>query len=159
MSYHIYRKVLRLVSKLHLHGYQCLRIAPGMSSSGMHWRCSITPVVNILACHGAQLQDWEKAVTYSSSMQRNYFNWNGAAHCTPNQLAEIFIIRFPEMVAAEYGPDWSYAGWYVDMLHKTYPNALPVAYSDYEEYDDYLGTVGGGNVSRFLLPPPGRATV
>ena len=107
MSDHIYRKVLRLVSELHLRGYQCLRIAPGMSSSGMYWRCSITPVANILASHGAQLQDWEKAATYSSGMERNYFNWNDAAHCTPNQLAEMFIARFPEIAAAGYGPAWS----------------------------------------------------
>src|SRR6188508_645112 len=50
-----YRKVLLVVYVLHQRGFQRLRICPGMSASGMHWRCSITPVTNVEKENGARL--------------------------------------------------------------------------------------------------------
>ena len=45
MEYRIHRKVLRMVSELHLRGYQRLRIAPGMSPSG--WNLNILETSNL----------------------------------------------------------------------------------------------------------------
>jgi len=59
MTYHIYRNVLRLVTELHVRGYQRVRIAPGMAPSGVHWRCAITPSANISRQHGARLIAWD----------------------------------------------------------------------------------------------------
>lgn len=55
-------RVLRIVHELHKQGYQLLRIAPGMSASGCHWRCAITPRSNVLESHGAKLADEDELV-------------------------------------------------------------------------------------------------
>jgi hypothetical protein len=34
--------VVEMVHELHKAGYQLLRISPGLSPSGIHWRCPIT---------------------------------------------------------------------------------------------------------------------
>jgi len=59
MEYRAYRKVLRMVTELHVRGYQRLRIAPGMAPSGCSWRCSITPATNISSRHGARILSWD----------------------------------------------------------------------------------------------------
>lgn len=155
-DYYVYRKILRMVTELHVRGFQRLRIVPGMSPSGCHWRCSITPVANISSQHGARIV-CENAlrVHYSSSQERHYFGWDDATHATPSQLANIFIKRFPEIVEAGRGSDWLYAGWYLEMLHLTYPDSFPIAYADWEIPEDYLMSVGGRSEAKIPLPPPG----
>ena len=140
------RHVLRMVAELHVRGYQRLRIGPGMSPSGAHWRCASTPVSNILRSHGARLAHWDSpAAHYSSADGRRYFDWADAAHATPPRLAELFIARCPEIAAAGYGEDWLYVGWYQHMLHVTYPDAFPIAYADWEcePASGGLATIGG----------------
>ena len=146
-----------MVGELHLRGYQRLRIAPGMSASGCYWRCSVTPASNVLASHGARLRDWEKAAHYTSGMEAKYFDWADAAHCTPSRLAELFLVRFPDIAAAGHGSDWLYAGWYVEMLHRTYPDLFPIAYADWTVSENRLDTTGGREGIQLLLPPPGEA--
>lgn len=107
MDYSIYRKVLLMVSELHVRGFQCLRISPGMSPSGMHWRCAITPVSNILKYNGALIasNDNHLIVRYSSADESNYFGWQDAGKLTPSKLANLFIKRFPEVAEAGKGSD------------------------------------------------------
>jgi hypothetical protein len=156
MDHGAQRKLLRMVSALHLRGYQRLRIAPCMAPNGMSWRCSVAPVSNISRDHGALLVDWDgPAAHYTSGMEEEYFDWQDAAGATPGQLAELFIRRFPDIAAAGRGSDWVYAGWYLDMLHLTYPDRLPVAFGDYDPPGDCLTTVGGSPDVRVPLPPVG----
>jgi hypothetical protein len=158
-----HRKLLLLVSELHVRGYQRLRIAPGMAPSGMSWRCAIAP---------AQLFDPETpgvlrpetfesplVARYGSGEGDRYFGWDDARRTTASGLARRFIERFPEIVDAGRGSDWAYAGWYVEMLHLTYPNLFPYAYSD--NFDDEpgggLSTVAFGQPVRKVkvpYPPP-----
>jgi hypothetical protein len=72
-------------------------------------------------------------------------------------MAELFVERFPDIAEAGLGSDWLYAGWYVDMLHLTYPDAFPIAYADYYEADGYLPCTGGNSDVRVPMPPPGLA--
>jgi hypothetical protein len=95
------------------------------------------------------------AAHYSSGQERNYFGWEDAAHVTPSRLAELFIERFPAIVKAGYASDWTYAGWYLEMLHITYPDCLPIAYADWELPRDCLATIGGQEAIRIPLPPHG----
>lgn len=156
MDYRGYRKILRMVSELHVRGYQRLRIAPGMSAAGCHWRCAITPVTNISRGHGARLIGSETLMArYTSSQERNYFDWKDAIHATPSSMADLFIKRFPEIADAGKGSDWSYAGWYLEMLHLTYPGSFPIAYADWNIPEDCLPTVGQNSSIRIPLPPPG----
>ncbi len=145
-----------MVTELHMRGFQRLRIAPGMSASGMYWRCSITSVTNISNRHGAQILSWDTlAAHYTSGQERKYFGWDDAAHVRPSRLAELFIQRFPTIAEAGRGADWVYAGWYQEMLHITYPDSFPIAYADWEMPVGYLPTTGARSDLRIPLPPPG----
>ena len=157
MDYRAYRKVLRLVAELHVRGYQRLRIAPGMAPSGLFWRCTIAPVTCFSALHGGKLVNWsnESCARYTSGDERKYFGWTDAAHVTPSQLTDLFVARFPDLVRGGYGADWTYAGWYLDMLHLTHPGSFPIAYADWELPQDVLWTTGQRSDIRIPLPPPG----
>lgn len=158
MDYRGYRKILRMVSELHVRGYQRIRIAPGMSASGCHWRCTITPVTYISSRNGAKLIHGcpeTLMAKYTSGQERKYFDWKDAAHATPSSMADLFIKRFPEIAEAGKGSDWSYAGWYLEMLHLTYPCSFPIAYADWEIPEDNLPIVGQNSSIRIPLPPPG----
>lgn len=155
-EFRIYRKVLRMVTELHMRGYQQLRIAPGMSPSGCHWRCAITPVTNISNRHGARMLSWNSLVAhYTSGQKHMYFGWEDAAHFTPSSLADLFIDRFPEIAKAGHGSDWVYAGWYLEMLKLTYPESFPIAYADWDLPKDCLASTGGRDSIQIPLPPPG----
>ncbi len=152
------RTMLRMIAELHVRGYQRLRIIPHIAEVGA-WRCGITPATNVRADHGALPIDWEpgRLPQYSSASGTDYFEWGGVSHLSASQLAERFIARFPDVAAEGYGPDWAYAGWYIDMLHRTYPDALPIATAAYLNADHYLATTREGVI--VPLPPPGWATV
>ena len=71
-----------------------------------------------------------------------YFGWTDAERATPSGLARLFIERFPEIVEAGRGSDWTYAGWYIEMLGLTFPNRFHCAYSDWDDDpEDHLLTL------------------
>jgi len=147
-----------MVHELHKGGYQLLRIAPGMSPSGCHWRCSITPRSNILRSHGARVKDWTHCVaSYSSAQDNEYFGWRDAEQDNVQQLAQRFVERFPDIVEASHGDDWNYAGWYVRMLGFAEREMFPIAYSDWMEEPDPRFMPLLGHESDLLAPPPGDA--
>jgi hypothetical protein len=152
-----YRKLLRTVSELHVRGYQRLRISPGMAASGMYWRCPITPVTNISRTHGARMVSWDGplVVPYTSGQEKEYFGIKGIGHLTASRLADLFVSRFPDIAKEGAGSDWLYAGWYLEMLHLTYPARYPIAYADWDLPSDLLATVGDGPDVSVPLPPPG----
>jgi hypothetical protein len=123
-----------------------------MSPSGLHWRCSITSVDNISEKNGALILDWDRGAHYFASMGRRYFEWEDAQDTRPDRLADLFIERFPDIAEAGRGPDWEYAGWYVWMLHLTYPSSLFIAYADWDLPSDCLVT---DTELRIPVPPPG----
>ena len=153
-------RVLRLVHELHKQGYQRLRICPGLSPSGCHWRCAITPRANILESHGAMLANEDfLTARYTSGQGNEYFGWTDAKHDTVEQLAEKFIDRFGEICSAASGDDWAYAGWYVRMLGYAEREMLPIAYFDQygETRDGFLPVLGSECDSELPMPPPGGA--
>ncbi len=156
MDFRGFRKILRMVGELHLRGYQRLRIAPGMAPTGGAWRCAITCVTNISGSHGALMVDENRlAAHYTTGAGREYFGWKDVKHATPSHLADLFLKRLPTIAHAGLGSDWVYAGWYVEMLHLTYPNLFPIAYADWDLPSDHLPTTGGGTGVKIPLPPAG----
>jgi hypothetical protein len=148
-----------MVHELHKLGYQRLRIFPGMSGSGLHWRCSITHVGNILKTHGAMWKDfYRESAHYSTGQDYNYFDWRDAAKDNARQLSVKFIERFPEIVERGRGIDWQYAGWYVQMLGFADRGAFPIAYGEWYEATDprWLPTTEK-LVSGLPMPPGGEA--
>jgi hypothetical protein len=153
----ICRKVLLMVSEFHVRGFQRLRIAPGESPSGCSWRCAITPVTNISSSHGARLVDWDHLPAHCGSGELDaYFGWSHCRHLAPSRLAERFRTSFPDIVEAGRGRDWMYVGWYQEMLNLTYPDVLPVAYSDGDDREDCLITAGCRRGVTVPLPPVGE---
>lgn len=160
-----YRKVLLMVAELHLRGYQKIRISPGMAPSGVFWRCNVAPI-NLLTQGNGAVMNWDMAMNredlwapYSSADEDHYFDLKSTPATTPSGLARRFIEKYPKIVEMGLGSDWRYAGWYVEMLHLTYPNAFPIAFADYPIPKTYLPTtrLGNGPEVRVPLPPPGQA--
>ena len=152
------RRVLRMMSELHMRGYQRLRLVPHLYALGT-WRGGITWAGNVRADHGAIAVDWSEDATpqHSSASGREVFGWADAVALTPSRLAALFIQRFPELAARGRGPDFEYAGWFSWMLHETYPDCLPVAFGETLGVPEGgLVTVGGRELC-LTPPPPGHA--
>ncbi len=149
--------VLLMVSELHKMGYERMRISPGMSSSGLHWRCGITHVANIDPDHGAMALDGSKdLVAYSTSAGDQFFGWDDAACDSPISLARKFIERFPVIARLGRGDDEEYAQWYEQVVQLVEEGDLPYVYSDWSEdsEDGILPTVGG--INKLPMPPDGE---
>jgi len=150
-------KVLLMVSELHQMGYERLRISPGMSPSGQHWRCVITHVDNFDPDHGALVLDGvNDLLTYSSAVGDQFFGWDDAAGDNPNSLARKFIERFPVIARLGRGDDEQYVQWYDEVVNLVKKGDLPCAYSDWSEdpEDAILPTMGG--IRKLSMPPDGE---
>jgi hypothetical protein len=148
-----------MVHELHKLGYQRLRIAPGMSPSGMHWRCSVTHAGNIQRSHGAMMCKFEDAAHYTTGQDNHYFGWEDAQQDTARQLAAKFLDRFPTIARQGQGADWPYAGWYVQMLGLAERGVFPVAYADwYSEPDPRWLPTTAGFESGLPMPPAGEGS-
>jgi hypothetical protein len=138
-----------MAHELHKVGYQRLRISPGLSPSGLHWRCPITYADNI-GRDGFTILDFDveagKVAFYTSPQGTAYFDWPDAATLSARALARTFLGRFPVIARFSVGEDWPYAGWLTDVLgwaeQGRWQN-FPVLYADYDLPADEL-----------RLPPP-----
>jgi hypothetical protein len=93
---------------------------------------------------------------YTSASGRSYFGWEDLKYASPSRLADAFVERFPRLVREGAGSDWEYSGWYVEMLHRTHPDRLPVAYGDW--LDTSRGLVCRGLADQIVIvrPPSGE---
>ena len=70
-----------MVHELHKAGYQRLRVSPGLSPSGVHWRCSVTCACNV-GPDGFSIIDASEVgglfAAYTSA-DTGYFGWPGGA--------------------------------------------------------------------------------
>lgn len=152
MSIGTCRKILEMVRELHLRGFEFLRAAPGMSNSGMHWRCPITPVSNVWPNHGARIVNWDDQVArFTSADEDRPYGWSDVTDYTLPQLADKFIESFPAIAAAGVGRDPAYVEWYREMLEATAPETFPIAYADWDLPKDHLETFGP---KKLKLPMP-----
>ena len=152
-------RVLEMVGELHKLGYQRLRIAPGMSATGLDWRCAVTHVGNILRYHGAMFLDFDRETAHYATGQRDEcFEWADAQNDSPRELAEKFLARFPEIARLGRGDDQPYADWYEGMLQLAERGAFPSAYQDFwgEPDPNHLSNVGYFE-ARIPMPPRGEA--
>lgn len=152
------QNVFTMVQVLHGRGYQKLRVSPGLSPSGCYYRVLITSVENIRSNNGAEVVEYfENTVLYTTGAENRYFNWQDASDDNPEELADKFIKRFPELANAGKGRDWEYVGWYIEMMGFVNNGHFPLAYFDYW-YDPPVGTMHLTSQPRdrlVLLAPPG----
>lgn len=143
-------RVLLMVHELHKVGYQRLRIAPGLSPSGMHWRCSIISASDVnesgwqptTYVWGTPDNPMSEAF-YTSGQEARYFGWDDAEGDNARTLAAKFIHRFGDLSLKGVGLDYPYSGWFTWMLGNAEAGRLPIFYSD--EGSEHKGDE---------LPPP-----
>jgi hypothetical protein len=151
------RRTLLMVAELHRLGYERLRIAPGMSPSGMHWRCAVAPAAAFQSADTALLRtdvDVSQLALYTSADEDVSFGWADAVAATASELATLFLERFPRLAGAGAGRDPAYSAWYREMLDLTAPDGLPYAYADWLTDAARLAVVGLGQEVTVPLPPP-----
>ncbi len=152
-------RLLRMVSELHGLGYQRLRVIPGMSPSGLHWRCAITPASNVLGPHGLEEGPAHRLVArYTTGERSKYFGWSDAERAEPVGLAQLFVERFPEIAREAAGQDPGYARWLVEAIAIAGHGFLPFAYSDFGdeplERMRLTSPVADAGSTPALRPPP-----
>ena len=148
------RRLLHMVARLHILGYELLRIAPSVPPSGLFWRLSICTAHNTLREHGAKMREFERGVHFSGSEGKDFFGWTDAKGDAPRELAKKFVKRFPELAGGGIGEDPDYTRWYKDMLEMTEPDGLIYAYADLSRADDCFGIFHGASDLKISLPPP-----
>ncbi len=152
LSHRCCYKLLTVVGHLHSRGFQRLRIFP--YARGMWWRCELAPGALFDPENGACFvphpsHDRERLVArFSSGGGCHPFGWKrNISRLSVEKIADLFLDSFPSIGKASLGSDWSYAGWYQEMLFRTSPTRLPMAYY----WDEYEREV----FSRLVLVPVG----
>jgi len=126
--------VMEMVGVLLERGFQRLRILPGMSPSGMSWRCCVTHVDNLVMTeYGLSTVDYDDSATYTTAMERRYFGWEDVQDAGPERLADLFQKRFAELCARGKGADPEHVRWYGEILELARRGVFPVAYCDDED--------------------------
>jgi hypothetical protein len=153
-------RVISMVHELHKRGYQRLRIAPGWSGSGMHWRCYVTFKPNITTINGGRLGEYEEKyyAFYGSGQNNEYFGWRDRKEANARQLADTFLERFPKIAITGKGEDFEYAGWFTRLLGHAEAGHFPICFGDDSELDAFtLVSVGTDEPApKFTKPPPGE---
>jgi hypothetical protein len=154
-------RVFLMLEELHRRGYEQLRLVPGMSGTGLAYRSSITPAVNVCVAHGALAVDHSLVAAHTSANGKALFGWDDAAESSIAELARMFIRRCPKMARLGRAPDPSYVRWFREALAFARRGAFPVAYDSEScgriirsENRCYLPTIGDG-IGRLPMPPPG----
>jgi hypothetical protein len=158
------RRLLRMVRELHHRGYERLRFEPGLSASGMNWRCAIAPAEFFSAECGARLTPpfrhmyWKSErpliARYTTGMGYDCFGWGDCSEYSPSELADRFQREFPQILELTRGADPDYVQWYADMLVHTDPLGAPIAYADWKLRNDMIEVLGHPDVLTIPLPPP-----
>lgn len=159
--------VLEMVAVLHRRGYQHLRIVPGMSGSGLYWRCTFTPATNVepnASQEGIdQVRDHDHLTAqWTNANEDDIFGAPEAQEMSPIELADYFSYTYPDIVNASLGSDWAYAGWYAEMLGSVDHNFFPIFYADYLSITDqlvpFVTDQQTGEMPRLASPPPATAS-
>ena len=158
-----WRRFLLMVRELHLRGYERFRACP--YNYPLAWRCPVVPKHWVQTRHGGVVAsvagqfpvlhsgNW----TYTGASLQQPYEWEGAFFDTPAQLAQRFLIAFPELTGAGWGTDQAYVDWYAQLLRATAPFGLPYAFGEFEPERQELYVQFHTDLRAYPLPPPGDA--
>jgi hypothetical protein len=100
-----------------------------MAPSGTSCRCAVAPSSLFSPHHGAMLVEHEHSsplvAHYASAAGAQYFQGSDLEDATPEQLADLFVQRFADVVKAGEGTDTAYGEWCAQMLVLTDPPGSP----------------------------------
>jgi hypothetical protein len=116
------RKLILAVAELHRRGYEKLRLKAGLSPSGCHWRYQLVPKEG--TPNGPQ----------GSLTNQLEMGWEDHPESSPEELADIIISQFPELVEASKGEDNEYPAWLSEIIKESAPDGLFI-----ELWDSYDG--------------------
>jgi hypothetical protein len=114
------QKLLYMVKDLHNLGYESLRIIPGISPSGLNWRChfiteSKTSFINVIA----------------SNWFQNIVDGNERMDISTESLTSMFMRDHSDFLKECATKNNEYIVWYSNMLNKLAADELPYSYDDY----------------------------
>lgn len=139
------QRILQGVRVLHQRGYHRVRVLPGMSASGMHWRIAIGTAA------GPGTGDQDGTLRYTTGSGREFAGARVDAGTGPDAVADLILAALPGLAASEDDP--AYAEWYAGLLRLAGEHdALPVAYADYFDSDPGW-EIGWGSGIRYPHPP------
>ena len=145
-------RILQGVRVLHERGYDGVRILPGMSASGMHWRVSVTASDNLHDTDGhADLREWDRAINYTTGAGTEFAGGQVTVTTSAETVADIVLSALPTLSADSRDP--GYVRWYDELMQLVERDgALPIAYADY--FEDAEGwEIGWGSGIRHPHPP------
>lgn len=148
-------RILQAVRVLHQRGYQGVRILPGMSASGMHWRVSVAASENVDDSSGSvTLRDWDRALNYSTGGGSEFAGGRVTVAVSPEVVADVILAALPELSPQNADP--SYEQWYGELMELVEQHGgLPIAYADYFDGEDGW-EIGWGSGIRHRYPPTHR---
>lgn len=136
-------RILQGVQFLHQRGYHQLRILPGLSPSGMHWRVAIASVDD------ASGWDSDSALRYTTGQRTEFAGGEVTVTSTPESVADLILNGLPGIVPSENDP--AYVSWFAELVGLCERSmAVPIA------YDEYFDPSEGWKISngaRYPLPP------
>lgn len=164
-------RLLNAVLQLHKEGYQDLAIFPGMSPSGLHWRCELHTYENLVIENGRVASlgiDCDDEAHHTNNQTGNeYFGWEDCQSATARDLAAKMLERFPALLSRCRRENHEYSGWLVSAVGLAEAGHLPIMISDdgSEGRPDLIGSLAnnppplqtvrliGGQRSVFAMPP------
>jgi O-acetyl-ADP-ribose deacetylase len=145
-------RILQGVQVLHRRGYHCVRILPGMSASGMHWRVSVSAAASLESNAGDPTpRGQDRVIDYTTGAGTQFAGANVSIVNSPDSVADIILEALPGLDADR--TDAEYVRWYDELMELVAQHgSLPIAYADY--FDDGPGwEVGWGSGTRLRHPP------
>lgn len=127
-------RILQAVRLLHRHGYHRIRVLPGMSPSGMHWRVRIAG-----------------DLTYTTGSGTDFAGGRVTAMSRPEAAAFLILGALPPVAPTHDDP--AYVAWFAGLMDLlAQHDTVPIAYADH--FDDREGwEVGWGSGRRYPHPP------
>ncbi|MFZ1411329.1 MAG: macro domain-containing protein, partial [Micropruina sp.] len=144
-------RILEGVQVLHERGYHRVRVMPGVSPSGMHWRVTITADRDGSQPDDAHSPVETRSLRYTTGSFTDFAGGEVTVATSPEAVADLILAAFPGIAPTRDDPD--YVAWFADlMLLVERAGRPPVAFADY--FDDTSGwEIGWGSGVRHPHPP------
>lgn len=133
-------RLFELVSVLHRRGYEKLRVFPYEYPAA--YRLGVLPRQYFSVHNGAWVPKNMPlmAMVHSSAAGNRAFGWLDALDDTPEQLADKYILRFPEEAGDSLGSDPAYAAWFEQLLRYTRQGGFPAMAAEAFKFGPYNAT-------------------